>query len=432
MKMRGKILTLSLLPLLFVAAEIVFLVYIKTKEYSDLAGDLLSSIARIMGITMLITVVVVVIAVERILRSLKRTMKILEASAKGDLTAALSKRDLNRRDEIGSIARDTEKLQETLKDMAGELQSAAGLLTETSEGLERMSLQTSEASDNVAKAVGDIASSATMQAGSTENITGSMQTVSEILDDSVRAVNEFEELIHSIKELGDKGVLVLGKLEGAANQTEEEIKVINEQTCATNEAAEKIKEAAQFIAQIANQTNLLALNASIEAARAGEQGKGFAVVAEQIKVLAEQSNSSAAQIDAIIEQLLLESGKAVETMEEAKDVIATESRLITDTGAVFEQVQEGITGSERSILTVKAGTDRLEIAKARITEELDNLSALAEENAASTEETAASTEEMSATMHSVTESACRLKDIAGSLQEKIAVFKLNEKIRDEL
>lgn len=432
MKMRGKILTLSLLPLLFVAAETFFFVYIRTKEYSDLVGELMNSIARIMGITILITVVVVVIAVERILRSLKRTMKILEASAKGDLTAAFAKKDLNRRDEIGSIARDAEKLQETLKDIAGELQSAAGLLTETSEGLERMSQQTSEASDNVAKAVGDIASSATMQAGSTENIADGMQTVSEILDDSVRAVNEFEELINNIMELGDKGVLVLGKLEGAANQTEEEIKVINEQTRATNEAAEKIKEAAQLIAQIANQTNLLALNASIEAARAGEQGKGFAVVAEQIKILAEQSNSSAAQIDAIIEQLLSESGKAVETMEEAKDVIATESRLITDTGTVFEQVQEGITGSERSILTVKADTDRLETAKARIAEELDNLSALAEENAASTEQTAASTEEMSATMHSVTESACRLKDIAGSLQEKIAVFKLNEKIQDEL
>lgn len=68
------------------------------------------------------------------------------------------------------------------------------------------------------------------------------------------------------------------------------------------DSSRKVADIIGTINSITEKTNLLALNAAIEAARAGDQGRGFAVVADEVRKLAQQSASSAAQINSLIKE----------------------------------------------------------------------------------------------------------------------------------
>lgn len=288
-----------------------------------------------------------------------------------------------RKDETGEMARSIFEMREVLFQLVNRLKEESELLNDVASGLTNNAQSTGEAVGQVEK----LASNA-----------------------------------HAMQKAGDEAIETLKQLDSTNDKTKEAVERIYRQTHTTNESALKIKEVTGMIASIAEETNLLSLNASIEAARAGEQGRGFAVVAAQIQKLAEQSNESAKQIEAITDLLIRDSEEAVETMNTVREIIDEQSINVERTGIGFADVKTGIDNSIDSVKIISNSMDKLDEARGGVVDVVQNLTAIAQENAASTQETLASVTEVMASIDEVSGQSVNLRELSGELEKSINVF----------
>lgn len=329
-----------------------------------------------------------------------------------------------RKDETGVMARAIITLRKSLINVVTEIKQQSSLLYKTSEHLSSSASETSNTVQNVERAVSEIATGANNQASETQKATNDILLMGTMVEDTSSQVTSLHNTADFMKESSDTASQALTELDAVNQHAMDSIDIIYKQTLTTNESAMKIKEATSLISSIADETNLLSLNASIEAARAGEAGRGFAVVASQIQKLADQSNDSARQIDDIIFTLLEDSQKAVETMEEVKEIITKQSENVSKTGSVFSQVQGGISDSIQGVDEIADRTSQLNTARSNVVDVVQNLTAIAEENAASTEETSAAVIEVANIMQEVSGHAAKLQEIAHTLETNVDIFQL--------
>ena len=237
-------------------------------------------------------------------------------------------------------------------------------------------------------------------------------------------VDDLMKYATRMQQSGQGATEALEQLEQVNDQAMQYIHVIAEQTDTTNASASKIHEAASMITEIAEETNLLSLNASIEAARAGEQGRGFAVVAAQIQKLAEQSNESAKEISEIIRVLMEDSQKAVSIMDDVKEIFKKQSEHVDNTKQAFDEIQKNVEQSIAGMSAIDDKTKQLDKERSGVIDIVQNLSAIAQENAASTEETSASVTEVKAISDQLSEEADSLKNISHTMEQSMAVFQI--------
>lgn len=345
--------------------------------------------------------------------------KLAELDFKEDDTQkAISKR----KDETGAMSRAIDILRTELADVIGQIKKQSGDLHQASMVMKSSAEEVSVSVEQVEKAVSEIAQGATSQAQETQVATENVIVMGSMIEETNDEVARLRDNALQMDTAGEQAMKILEELTAVNKQTKEAVQIIAHQTTTTNESALKIKEATDMITDIAEETNLLSLNASIEAARAGEQGRGFAVVAGQIQKLAEQSNESAKQIAAIIDSLLIDSEKAVETMEEVKSVIEQQNIHVTNTGKAFEDVKQGIDKSMEGIGAIADKTHQLDEARIKVVDIVQNLTAIAEENAASTEETSASAAEVGSVMINIADNAKNLNQIADGLEGSVKQF----------
>jgi len=167
----------------------------------------------------------------------------------------------------------------------------------------------------------------------------------------------------------------------------------------------------------------MALNAAIEAARAGEHGRGFAVVAEEVRKLAEQSNSSVHEIETIINELIAKTNRAVAVMNDVKGIVTAQTESVGDSMGKFEGIAGAIEKTREAIGKLNVSGLEMESKKGEIIEVIQNLSAIAQENAAGSEEAAASIEEQTAAVQEIANANQELAKLAEEMQAGLKQFR---------
>ncbi len=331
---------------------------------------------------------------------------------------------VNNKDELGEITRSIRLMVDNLKHIVENITSHASSTAATAEELTATAQSTSSSADEVASAVGNIAQGAGSQAQDTTQAAHNIEESSNLLSDMMNILKELGEATNNIDTKKDEGKKALSDLIVAGEQNKEAASSVHQIIMETNDSAEAISKASEMIQSIADQTNLLALNAAIEAARAGEAGKGFAVVAEEIRKLAEDSTKFTEEIRTIIAGLKEKSQSAVDTMAEVGKIVEVQDKQTNITRNKFNEIEEAVNVSENIVKKLNESSKLIEDKNAQIIGVIQNLSAIAEENAATTQEASASVETQTQSINDISSASGNLAEIASELQNEVANFKL--------
>ncbi len=357
-------------------------------------------------------------------RSIRMSIGVVEKVAGGNLDVWVDDKLLNRTDEIGDLSKVTIKLRDAMKTVIMDISANANALLNAGTDLKSVADKTNGTMEQVRSAVTMIVDNSSEQARNSQSTSEHMKIMGENITETSGEVDMLDNNAASMQQSSEKASETLEKLRIINTDVERIINDVKEQTIRTNNSVQKIQDATSFISSIAEETNLLSLNASIEAARAGESGRGFAVVAGQIKKLAEQSNTSSQEIDDTARILMEDSTKAVELMKQMQDIMVSQSASMEETQAVVAGVLAEIESSMKSIELIKTSTHKLEASRNKVVSAVDELSEIAQNNVEGTKKTHQETEEVADTFRQVSDSAEKLREIAGQLADSIDYFKI--------
>ncbi len=222
-------------------------------------------------------------------------------------------------------------------------------------------------SEQVANASQALAQGSTEQASALQQVTASMDEVTQRTKDNATQASQANNLVNSVKDMAAAG--------------NEQMKAMIQAMDSINESSETISKIIKTIDDISFQTNILALNAAVEAARAGEAGKGFAVVAEEVRNLAAKSASAA--------------GETAEMIEDSIHKVANGTKIAEETAKSLDAIVKSIDEIVGLISNIAVSSNDQSTAIFQIDQAISQVSTVVQTNAATSEQCAAASEELS-------------------------------------
>ena len=356
-----------------------------------------------------------------IVRPIRELEQAAERIAGGDLRDV--EIHVQTKDEIGRLAQSFHAMAGQLGALLGQVKGSADDVTTASQQMSEGVEQVAETITHVAEQVSDIAASAAKQKETIDEVVTSIRTMTDKVTGIAQTSARISDASGQAGEAAGEG----GKsIEGAVQQMEKIRMTVEGSARAVAEldkSSEHIGEIVNTIQEIAEQTNLLALNASIEAARAGEHGRGFAVVAGEVGKLAAQSSEAAEEIAKTISEVQRVTQRAVQAMNTGTEEVRVGSDVVSSAGSQFQQIAEHVAEVDR--LVKESAQNAAAVAEAsrevlKGSEDVDTATGKVTENISSI---SAATEEQSATMEEIAASSQNLANMAEHLQKEAGKFR---------
>jgi methyl-accepting chemotaxis protein len=226
-----------------------------------------------------------------------------------------------------------------------EMQKLGRNLNHMVEGLHEITLQTQQASANIAASAAEILAATTQQASSAAEqssaITQTSTTIEEVKAIALQTAQQAAQVAEDSQTAltaARQGTASVEETVNGMNEIRRRVESIAQTILALSEQTQAIGSIITTVSELADQSNLLALNAAIEAARAGEQGKSFAVVAQHVRDLAERSKRATQQVRDILSEIQRATNAAVLVTEEGTKGVESGTQLAGQAGEIIHRI----------------------------------------------------------------------------------------------
>jgi len=401
-----------------------YICFVETSEFMNSANNIGKIIFLFTLVFTAISIIITIFIAERIIKPIRNIANHLQLMGKGDFSVEVDSKYLKLNDEVGDIARSTNKMQSSLKEMLLIIKDNSQTIDRNAENLHTSAELVANSSEEVSNAVKEVAKGTEDQAQNLSSVSNIFSQFGNSVQTMTNALIEIQEKTKSINNIASESNNNMSGLAESVETVGVTFKEFRDKLSVLGNNVNKINAITNLIDSIAEQTNLLALNASIEAARAGESGRGFAVVADEIRKLAVQSKKSADEITKLLVSISNDTVGILKNNDNMNIELSSQATAVNETIKSFKEIVRKIENVIPEIEKVSSSAEYINKEKENILDSVESIAAVSEEMSASSEEIAASSEEMSATAETLFSTVDNLRDMAKEMTKQVNEFKL--------